>query len=169
MKAYFLVIFIWVANLSVGFAQQNPYESLKSTLGDDQVNPSVLFPLEMDGVKILEAKVDYRFPFEEGKSDLVISMNEFTSMESAVFFFEKTDKVKLIEAFDAGTAEGFTVDFEKNGPQNFCRLISSKQNPNEAYLLVGNQKQAELLKIVYPKNSKKMVQSLKVKLENSLN
>lgn len=169
MKTVFSTLFILILVITAGFAQQNPYETLKQSLGAEQVNPSVLFPLEIEGVKVTDAKVDYRFPLEEGKSELILSMDDFKSLESAVFKFDVTDRAKLIEAFDAGTSKGFTVDFEKDGPVNFCRLISNGNNPDEAYLLVGNEKQAELLRIVYPKNSKKLLQSLKIKLENTLN
>lgn len=169
MKTIFSTVSILILVITAGFAQQNPYETLKQTLGADQVNPSVLFPLEIEGVKVSDAKVDYRFPLEEGKSELILSMDDFKSLESAVFKFDVTDRAKLIDAFDAGTSTGFTVDFEKDGPVNFCRLISNGNNPDEAYLLVGNEKQAELLRIVYPKNSKKLLQSLKIKLETTLN
>jgi hypothetical protein len=169
MKTVFSTLFILIIVITAGFAQQSPYETLRESIGADQVNPSVLFPLEIEGIKVTDAKVDYRFALEEGKSDLILSMDDFKSLESVVFKFDVTDRAKLIEAFDAGTSKGFTVDFEKNGPSNFCRLISNKQNPDEAYLLVGNENHAELLRIVYPKDSKKLIQSLKIKLESTLN
>ena len=162
-------IFYFLASLSQVFAQQTLLETLKSTLGEDEVKTSILWPLETEGVTVSNMKVDYQFPFEEGKSELTISMKEFKAIESAVFDLEKTDRHQLLRVIDAGIPDGFHVDFEKEGPTDFCRLFSNEQNPKEAYLLVGNQKKAELLRITYPKHPKNASHSLKIKLQNTLN
>ncbi len=169
MKTINTAIFFFLASLSQVFAQQTLIEALKSNLGEDEVKTSILWPLETEGMTVTNMKADYQFPFEEGKSELTISMKEFKTIESAVIDLEKTDRNKLLQAIDAGIPDGFQVDFEKDGPTDFCRLFSNEQNPKEAYLLVGNQKKAELLRITYPKHPKKASQSLKIKLENTLN
>ncbi|GMQ28839.1 hypothetical protein [Algoriphagus confluentis] len=169
MKTTTILILLISCCLSLGYAQEGPLEAIKSSLGEEQVSTAVLYPLDIEGVKVTDIKVDYRFPFEEGKSDLIISMDEFKSLESAVFDLEEIDRSKLLKAFDQFSSKGFTVAFQKDSPSNFCRLITNNQNPEEAYLLVGNQKKAELLGISYPKDSKKLTESLKIKLETILN
>lgn len=169
MKITIILILLFTCSISLGYAQESPFEAIKSSLGENQVSTSVLYPLDIEGVKVTDIKVDYRFPFEEGKTDLIISMDEFKSLESAVFDLEEIDRSKLIKVFDQSSSKGFTVAFQKDGPSSFCRLITNNQNPEEAYLLVGNQKKAELLGISCPKDPEKLTESLKIKLETILN
>lgn len=56
-----LILFWFIATAN---AQENPYSALKERLGNDFQEPKVLFPLEFDGMKIDEAKIDYKFPFQ---------------------------------------------------------------------------------------------------------
>ncbi len=170
LKLVYLFTFIFGFGLTVN-AQENPYSSLKNRLGEDFQEPKVLFPLEFEGVKILEAKIDYKFPFENGESDLNFQFTEFEEVKSAVFKLSDVDRSELLKGFESGIPEGFQEDFRKTSPENFCRMISSETSAtySEVYLLFGNEEIAEVLYFKFDSEKNDFSEKLKIELTKTLN
>ncbi|MFT4860360.1 MAG: hypothetical protein ACI9UV_001902 [Algoriphagus sp.] len=150
-------------------AQQNPYRAINKKLGILAVEPKVLWPFEMEGVEVESMDIKYEFPFQKDNSDLVFNFKNFEELKSSVFDLERVDRDALIKSFSAGMPQGFVEEFRKISAEDFCIMISDEEDENvrEVYLLVGDQKTAELLYFVYSEGSSSLHSKLKIELNKT--
>lgn len=169
-KLVYLLAFIFGFGLTVN-GQETPYSSLKSQLGEDFEEPKVLFPFEFEGVQVIDAKIEYKFPFQKDEKDLNFQFTEFQEVKSSVFELSKVSQDDLIAGFESGIPEGFQEVFKKTGPENFCRMIlgESADSYNEVYLLFGNLETAEVLYFKFDSDQTDFSEKLKIELTKALN
>jgi hypothetical protein len=150
-------------------AQQTPYQSINQKLGSNAIQPKQLWPFEIDGFAVNDLTVDYKFPFQETDSDLKFSFSNFKLFKSTVYDLNSVDPAILLEGYYLGIDEKYTEDFKKISNQRFC-LMASKEvdgEVREVYLLVGDQKIAELLYFVYSDSSSSLHSKLKIELNKT--
>ena len=167
---------VWVFLFAISLnatAQQTPFNSINEKLKASAVEPVLLWPLEMEGFKLGEGKMDikYSFPFQEANSNLTFNFADFEKLESSVFDLQEVSRTDLVEGYLSGIPKEYTEDFSKLSSSDFCMMFSKTENNQvkEVFMLVGNQTDAELLHFIYPANATTIHQNLKIELNNILN
>jgi hypothetical protein len=171
MKKLAYITIILFSFIATANSQQDPFSALKLRLGEEFQEPKVLWPFKMDGIEIQSVEIDYKFPFQDGSSDLIFHFSDFDLVKSSVFNLSKVDRNSLIEGFESGIPSNFSLDFQKTSDENFCRMISSgnEKSSKEIYLLFGEGETAELLYFKYAVTSEDISEILKIELNKTFN